>query len=126
MLLYKIMATAAAALSALGAVGSALLCVGHLGVDVPVLSAFSPGGGGTVPAAAVVFAVAALAYGAVAAGALRRTAWAWPAGVVFHGLAVLSGAGNYRGAASGVGIALSLAALAVLFAPAGRRALRRG
>lgn len=113
-------ASTAAALSAVPALGSALLCVGHLGVDVPLLSALGPGGDGAVPIAATIFAVGTAAFGAAAWGLIRQARWAWPFGVAVHGLGVFSAVGNYRGAVSAVGLALSLGALAVLLSPAGR------
>lgn len=117
-------ATWVGVLSLLGALGSLLLCIGHLGVDVPLLSSLGPGGDRAVPVAAAIFAVGAVAYAVVGLGALRLARWAWLAGVVVHALAILAGLGQFRGAASAVGILLSLAALVVLASPSGRRALR--
>ena len=113
-------AAVAGALSAVVALGAALLCIGHLGVDVPVLSALGPGGDQAVPVAATIFALGTAMFGAAAWGLLRQARWAWPAGVAVHALGVLSGVGQYRGTVSAVGIVLSLAALVVLLAPAGR------
>jgi len=117
-------ATALVALSGMSALGALLLAIGHLGVEVPVLSALGPGGDRAVPVAAAVFSVGTVLYAAVAYGAARGARWAWTAGVVVNALAVLGGARQFRGAASAIGLLLAVAALALLLAPAGRRALR--
>jgi hypothetical protein len=111
-------------LSAVAAIGTTLLAVGHAGVQIPLLSALGPGGNRAVPIAAAAFTLATALYAAVAAGAFSGARWAWPLGLVVHGLAVLGGLGNYRGAASAFGIALGVACLVVLLSPGGRRALR--
>jgi hypothetical protein len=118
------LATSVGWLSVIAAAGSALLAIGHLGVDVPVLSALGPRGNGVVPVAAAVFTVGALLYAAVAAGAFSGARWAWPLGLSVNALALLSGLREYRGTASAIGIVLALAGLALLLAPAGRRELR--
>lgn len=113
-------------LQILAAVGSALLAVGHAGVRIPLLSALGPGGDRAVPAAMVAFAVGALLYAAVAAGAFARARWAWFLGLAVNGLAVASGLTNYRGVASAAGIAIGLLVVVLLLAPGGRRALLGG
>jgi hypothetical protein len=114
-----------ACLAVVAAVGSALLSIGHLGVQVPLLSALGPGGDRVVVVAAVIFAIGAALYAAVAYGAFSGARWAWPLGIAVNALALLSGLREFRGAASAVGIALALAGLAVLLSPPGRRDLRR-
>jgi hypothetical protein len=111
-------------LSAVSALGAALLSIGHLGVDVPLVSALGPGGDGVVPVAATIFAVGALLYAVVAWGAFAAARWAWTAGVAVNALALLGGVREYRGTASAVALALALAALVLLLLPAGRRELR--
>ncbi len=112
-------------LSAISALGAALLSIGHLGVEVPLVSALGPGGDGVVPVAAGIFAVGALLYAAVAWGAFAGARWAWTAGVAVNVLALLGGVREYRGIASAVALALALAALVLLLVPCGRRELRR-
>ncbi|MGH8901806.1 MAG: hypothetical protein ACRDYA_08995 [Egibacteraceae bacterium] len=107
------------------AIYAALLSVGHLGVEVPVLSALGPGGSRVVLVAGIVFAVGALVYAVIGIGLLRLHGWAWAAGVVVSALGVLSGIGQFRGAGSLVGILLSLAVLLVLLTPQARAQLRR-
>jgi hypothetical protein len=117
--------TAAGWLTVVAAVGTALLSVAHMGVDVPLLSAIGPGGDRAVPVAAVAFGVGALVYAVVAAGLFGRRRWAWAAGVAVSVLSIASGLGNFRGAASAAGIAVSLAVLALLLTPAMRAWCRR-
>lgn len=112
-------------LSLLAAIGTALLSVSHMGVEIPLLANLGPGGTRAVPVAAVGFAVAAVLYAGVAFGAFRQASWAWTAGVVLNALAVLSGLGNFRGVASAVGIVIGVLILIVLLGPGGRQALRR-
>lgn len=113
-----------AALSALAAVGALLLCIGHLGIDLGVISALGPGGTRAVPVAATIFGVGTLVFGALAVGAWRGAAWAWYGGVVVYGLATLSGLVQYRGVASALGLVLSIGALIALCSSAGRRMRR--
>lgn len=112
-------------LAALAALGSALLAVAHLGVELPLLSALGPGGDTVVVPAAIAFTVGTVVWGALSASAFRGARWVLPGGVVFSVLSILSGAMPYRGVASGVGIALAAAVLVTLLSPAGRRAFGR-
>jgi hypothetical protein len=112
-------------LQLVAAVGTALLAIGHAGVQVPLLSALGPGGDRAVPAAAIAFAVATVLFLAVATGAFTQARWSWPLGLAVNALAVLAGLANYRGPASAVGIAIGLAVLTLLLAPGGRHALLR-
>ena len=121
----RLVAQAVGWLSVVGAIGSAALAVGHLGIDVPLLSALGPEGGGVVVPAAVAFLVGTVGFATVAYGAFTHARWTWTVGVVWNVLAVLAGIGQYRGVASAIGIVVALAALAVLVSPPGRRALRR-
>ena len=106
------------------AFGCALLAVGHLGLQVPVLSALGPGGGRPVVPAAIAFAVAAIAHGLVCFGVVRRRSWAWPLGVLIAALTLVGAATPFRGVMSAVGIALAGVELALLLTPDGRRLLR--
>ena len=114
----------AVALAAVNAVGLALLAIGHAGLDVPLLSELGPGGGRAVPPAAAAFTVGAAAWAAVAAALARRRRWAWALGIVVGALGALGGVGQFRGIASAVGIALSVAVVALLLVPSVRSALR--
>lgn len=112
-------------LSVLGTIGTALLSIGHLGLEIPVLSALGPEGTRAIPAAAAGFGVAALLYLVVAVGAFRQASWAWAVGLVVNLLAVAAGLSNVRGAASVIGIVISALILILLLSPGGRKALRR-
>jgi hypothetical protein len=117
--------TAAAAVVACSALWTALLAIGHLGVEVPLVSALGPGGSRVVLTAGIVFAVATTIFAAIAIGLARAQPWAWTAGVLVNGLALLSGALEFRGAGSVVGMLLAAAALVLLLTPRARRALSR-
>ncbi len=112
-------------LAALAALGSLLLAVAHLGVELPLLSALGPGGETVVVPAAIAFGVGTAVWGALSLGAFRGARWVLPVGIVFSILSILSGAMPYRGVASGVGIALASLVLLTLLSPPGRRAFGR-
>jgi hypothetical protein len=57
------------------AVGSALLAVGHLGLQIPILSALGPGGTRAVVPAAIAFGISASLHALVALGVARRRSW---------------------------------------------------
>ncbi|MGH8884903.1 MAG: hypothetical protein ACRDYX_06970 [Egibacteraceae bacterium] len=117
--------TAAAVLVFGLALYAALLSIGHLGVEVPVLSALGPGGSRVVLVAGIVFAVGAVIQAVIGVGLLRLGGWAWTAGVAVSALGVLGGIRQFRGAGSVVGILASLAVLGLLLTPQARAALRR-
>ena len=54
------------------------------------------------------------AFGVVAFGLARRRSWAWFAGLVIGVVSVLGGIGQYRGAASLVGILMGAALVGLL------------
>lgn len=116
---------AAAALTLVLAVYVALLSIGHLGVEIPGLSALGPGGNRVVLVAGILFAVSAVLYATIGVGLLRLRGWSWVAGIVVSALSVLSGIVQFRGAGSVIGILLSLAVLVLLLTPQARAALRR-
>lgn len=105
------------------AVGSALLSVGHAGLQVPVLSALGPGGDRAVVPAAIAFGVSAVLQAATCAGVVRRRAWAWPLGVLMGALTLVGAAMPFRGAMSAVGIVLGGVELAALLSGRARRAI---
>lgn len=115
-------ARAAAGLTGLIAVGSALMAVSHAGVTVPLLAALGPGGQRALPEVATGFAVATVLFAVVAVGAWRLRAWAWAGGLVLHGVALIAATMPWRGPVSGVAAAISIAALAVLATRPGRTA----
>ncbi|MGH8896546.1 MAG: hypothetical protein ACRDZ4_05840 [Egibacteraceae bacterium] len=117
--------TAAAVLVFGLALYAALLAIGHLGVEVPVLSALGPGGSRIVLVAGIVFAVGAVIQAVIGVGLLQLGGWAWTAGVAVSALGVFSGIRQFRGAGSVVGILASLAVLGLLLTPQARAALRR-
>lgn len=112
----------AAGLAVLAAVGSALMAVAHLGVDLPLLP--TQGLGRAVPAAAAAFGLGTVLFAAVAWGLRDRARWAWWLGLVGFALALQGSAMPYRGAGSAVGIVLSVLGLAALLHPVTRRGLR--
>lgn len=116
---------AAAALTALMAVGSALMAVSHAGVSVPLLAALGPGGQRALPEVATGFAVAAALFAVVAVGAWRRRPWAWAIGLVLHGVALIAATIPWRGPVSGAAAVVTVAALAVLATRPGRIAFLR-
>lgn len=101
-------------LSLLLAAGCFALAVGHSGVEVPLISRLGPGGGRAVPPAAVAFSVATIVLLVVGAGLWRRRSWAWPLGIVVHGLIAIGAAFPFRGWGSVIGIAVAVASLALL------------
>jgi hypothetical protein len=108
-----------AALAGLGTVGAAFMSIAHLGVDVPLIG----GPGRMLLPVAIGFAVGTALFAAVAVGVLRRASWAWPVAVVVNGLAFVSAVVPPRGAFSFVAGGITLLAVALLVAPAGRAAL---
>lgn len=102
------------AVTVLSTIGMALMSVAHAGVEIPVVSALGPGGDQAVPPAAISFAVAAALYGLTALGLASGRSWAWALGLVVNALALVGASVPYRGFGSAVGIALTLAGLALL------------
>lgn len=113
-------ATAVGWLAVLGVVGSAVMTLAHLGVEIPVISDLGPGR--LLAPVAGGFAFGTILYVLVATAAFRMASWAWPAALAVNAVAFLSAAFPYRGWVSGVAIAVSLAAVAVLLSPPGRAA----
>lgn len=106
----------AAGLAWAGAVGAALLAIAHTGATVPLLSRLGPQGG-AVPPAVVVFGVGAAAFAAVAVGVGRGRSWGRWLGLGVAAMGVLSGVGQFRGAASAAGIVLALGLGLLLLRP---------
>lgn len=116
-------ATVIGVLAVLGVIGSVVMALAHLDVDLPVISQLGPTGRAIVPVA-VGFGVGAVLFAITAYGAFAMRAWAWPTALVVNGLAFASSVMPWRGLqSSGVPALVTLAALALLIAPAGRRAL---
>lgn len=105
------------------AAGSALLAIGHMGVQIPLISALGPGGSRAVVPAAVAFSIGAGLHGAVAVGVARRLAWAWPLGVLVAGATLVGAATPFRGAGSAIGLALAGLQLGVLLTGTARRTM---
>jgi hypothetical protein len=106
------------------AIGCALLAVGHLGLQIPVLSALGPGGVRAVVPAAIAFTVAALLHALVGVGVTRGRSWAWPLGVLIAAATLFGAATPFRGVISAVGIMLAGLELGLLLTRDGRRLLR--
>jgi hypothetical protein len=112
-------ATLVGALAVIGVLGSAVMAIAHLGIDVPVV-----GGAVELLPVAISFAVGTVLYAFVAYGAFTRRSWAWALGLVVNGLAFASTAAPpYRGGIEPVAMAVSLAALILLLIRPGREAL---
>lgn len=119
-------AVAVAALSGVGAAGSALMAISHAGVTVPLLAAMGPDGSQTMPVVAAGFVVATLLFITVAAGAWQQRPWAWPVGLTVNGLALVAATMPWRGPVSGAAVLTAAATLAILVAPPGRAAFLTG
>lgn len=110
-------ATAVGVLAVLGTVGSIVMMLAHLGLDLGIIEAVN------LPPVAVGFAIGALLFAAVAYGAFRQMSWAWPAALVVNGLAFVSSVFPVRGVEALVPALVTLAALAILLSRPGRDAL---
>jgi hypothetical protein len=110
-------ATAIAALALVGMVGASIMTVAHLGIDLGFIRAAA------LPPVAAGFAVGAVLFAAVAYGALRSTAWAWPLGLVVNGVGFVSAVFPWRGAEALLPAAVTLAAVVILLSRPGREAL---
>jgi hypothetical protein len=115
-------AVAVGTLAALGLIGSSVMTLAHLGLDIPVLDTL--GAGVLVVPAAVSFAVGTLLYAGVAYGALRTRRWTWVAGLVVNVLAFITAAFPVRSWVSVAAIVVSVTTIAVLLSPPGRAAFR--
>lgn len=109
-------------LAALGALGSAVMTLAHLGIELSLLTLFGPAR--LIPTAAIGFATGTCLFVAVAVAVWRRWRRAWPLAVVVNLVALVTAAMPFRNWMSGAAIIVSLAALAVLASRAGRGALR--
>jgi hypothetical protein len=118
--------TAAAVVVAGLAVWTALLSIGHLGVEIPLVSSLGPGGNRVVREAGIAFAIATVACACVAIGLARMRPWAWTAGIIVNSLALVGGVREFRGAGSVIGILLAAATLILLLTPQARHAFTRG
>lgn len=116
-------ARAAVWLTALAAVGTALMAVSHAGVAVPVLAGIGPATGVVVPIAAAGFGLATLVLVVALVGLHRRRPWGWALATLAHALVVLAAAFPIRGVGSWLGIALSGAAFVLLLTGSARREL---
>lgn len=109
-------------LAILGVIGSAMMTVAHLGVDLPVLTAMGPGR--LILPAAIGFAVGTVLFAAVAYAVFTNRAWAWPAALVVNGVALVSAVMPWRGLeSSGPPALVTTVALVLLLAPRGRAEL---
>ena len=114
---------AAVALTGIAAVGTLLLAIAHLGIEIPMLSAPGPEGG-AVPPTAVALPIATALFAGVGYGLARRNRLAWGIGLGVSALSILSGIGQFRGVVSAIGIGLSVVLIGLLLAPASRDAVR--
>ena len=107
------MSTAVAALSVLGAIGSAVMVPAHLSLGMTNL--------------AIGFGVGIAAYLLLAFGAARQRAWAWPLGLVVNAIGLAAAAMPWRGLdRSGLPTLVCLIALGLLVSRSGRAALLYG
>ena len=114
-------ATAVGVLALLGVVGSVLMTLAHLDLDVAFLQALGPGR--SLPPVAAGFAVGAVLFAVVAYGALRTAPWAWPIALVVNAVAFVSAVFPVRGVEALVPALVTLAALGLLLSRPGRDAL---
>ena len=116
----------AAVVAVVGAVGSALLTVGHAGVSVPLISALGPGGSRPVWPAAIAFAVGTAAYATVATTLLRkRLRSVWTTAMAVFCLTVVVSLIPYRGPGSIVGAVLGAVGAGLLATRTARSTLSR-
>lgn len=104
----------ATVLAGIGAGATALLAVGHAGVEIPLVSGLGPGGDRAVWPAAIAFGVAAVAYLTVLVGLARGRSWAVPAGAVVFAVTLVGSVTPYRGPASLLGALMGAAGVALL------------
>jgi hypothetical protein len=116
-------ATAVGLLCVLGVVGSGVMALAHLGIELPGLELVGPGR--LVLPAAVSFLLGTVLYAVAAFGALRVSRWAWPTALVVNVLAFGTAAFPYRDWMSGAAIVVSVTVIAVLVSPWGRAAFPR-
>lgn len=103
-------ATAIGVLAVVGVVGSVVMVVAHVSLDLPVVAGL--------------FVVGAILFGVAAYGVFRRATWAWPVALVVNGLGFVSSVMPWRGLTnSGPPALITLVALGLLLSPAGREAL---
>jgi hypothetical protein len=112
-----------ALLSALLAIGCAVMAVAHAGVELPLIAGLGPGGDDAVWPAVIAFGVGTALLTCIAVGAARGRSWSWPLGLVVHALIVLGAAMPYRGIGSLIAIVISVASLALLLSRPGRASL---
>ena len=112
-----------AALTALLALGCAVMAVAHAGVEVPWLSRFGPGGDRAVVPAMVAFTLATVALTTLAVGALRGRSWAWALGLLTHSLVFLGALVPFRGVGSVVALVIAGVCIALLMTRSARAAL---
>lgn len=115
--------TVAVGLTGVLILGCVIMAVAHAGVVVPGISALGPGGDRAVWPAVIAFTVATIVLSIVAVGLSRGRSWAWPLGVVTHGLVVVGALTPYRGVGSLVAIVIAAAAVAVLMTRGARQSL---
>lgn len=116
-------ALAVGVLALLGVIGSIIMTLAHLGLEIPVIEGFGPGR--LLLPVAIGFMVGTILYAVVAFGAFTVAGWAWWTGLIVNGLAFVSAAFPFRGWVSGVVMAVSAAAVAVLLSRPGREAFGR-
>lgn len=103
-------ATAIGVLAVLGVLGSIVMVVAHLMLELPAVAAG--------------FVVGAVLFAAVAYGVFRRATWAWPLALVVNGLGFISSVMPWRGIENSGPPALIMAvALVLLLSRPGREAL---
>jgi len=116
-------ATAVAVLAVIGALGSASMTAGHVGVETELLDPFGPGE--LVLPVAVAFVVGTLLYLTVAYAALRVRRWGWPTALAVNAVALIAGGIPFRGWVSAAAVAVSAASIAILVSATGRAAFGR-
>jgi hypothetical protein len=116
-------ASIATAVTAALAAGCLALAIGHMGIEVPLVSRLGPGGPNAVAPAAIAFSVATVVLTLLAMGLWRQRPWAWAVGLVVHGIVLAGAAFPYRGWGSLVGIVLAGGVFALMVSRPGRDAL---
>lgn len=110
-------------LSIVGALGSGVMLLAHLGLDLDLLAPLGPGR--LIVPAAIGFAIGTIAYTVVVFGAAQHRSWAWLTALLVNGLAVVVASIPFRGWFSVIAVAVAAMAIILLLMPGIRGSFSR-